>query len=137
MTRELRFLALGILLGLFFAWSMACTAMLPMTDRVDQMDDFTAARIALATGLTAAQVKDPIIHEVHEVKVPCSEMLRLCTPSVPWYLMVLGSVPLACTTLYQQPWAEKVAIIHYCWMTDPLTMAHEREHATGATHKYW
>lgn len=127
----------GVAFGVFLSWSLACTSLLPMTGQLADMNDAEVARIAGATGLTAAQVRDPVIHEVHEVPVPCSEMLRLCYPSVSLWLKLIGSFPLACTTIWQQPWNEKVAIIHYCWATDQLTLAHEREHARGATHPGW
>ena len=60
-----------------------------------------------------------------------------CYPGVPFYLKVLGSVPLGCTTIIQQPWKEKVAIIYSCRLTDPITMNHERGHALGEMHSYW
>jgi hypothetical protein len=64
-------------------------------------------------------------------------MMQQCYPGVPFYLKMLGSLPLGCTTIYQQPWNEKVAIIYSCWITDPVTMEHERRHARGEMHANW
>ena len=109
-----------------------------MTNNLEStMSDADVKRIAAATGLSEADVRDPKIHEVHEVKLSCWQMVQQCYPSVPFPLKVLGSVPMSCTTIIQQPWNEKVAIIYSCWMTDPITMEHEREHARGETHNYW
>ncbi len=117
---------------------ISCTSMLPMTDDIkSSMSEEDVKRIAAITHLSEADVRDPKIHEVHEVKLSCWQMMQQCNPSVPLYLKVLGSVPLGCTTIYQQPWNEKVAIIYSCWMTDPITMAHERRHASGEMHAYW
>jgi hypothetical protein len=114
-----------------------CTSMLPMTETISQMPEDDVQRVAMATGLTEAQVRDPTIHEVHEVRLSFTQMLDECYPNIPWYMKALGSVPLACTKIIQQPWNEKVAIIYYGWYTDPWTMAHEREHAQGKTHAWW
>jgi len=120
------------------AASVSCTSLLPMTDTLkSDMSEDDVGRIAAITHLSEAHVRDPTIHEVHEVKLSCWQMIEQCYPSVPLYLKVLGSVPLGCTTIYQQPWNEKVAIIYSCWMTDPVTMEHERHHASGEMHKYW
>ena len=116
----------------------SCTSLLPMTDTLkSDMSDEEVKRIVAITHLTEAQVRDPTIHEVHEVKLSCWQMIEQCYPSVPLYLKLLGSVPLGCTTIYQQPWNEKVAIIYSCSLTDPITMEHERHHASGEMHKYW
>ncbi len=114
-----------------------CTSMLPMTETVSQMPEADVQRVAIATGLTEAQVRNQKISEVHEVKLSFWQLQDECYSSVAWYLKILGSFPLACTKLIQQPWNEKVAIIYYGWFTDPITMAHEREHATGRTHSWW
>jgi hypothetical protein len=115
-----------------------CTSLLPMTgDLKSDMPDAQVKRVAAITKLSEADVRDPTIHEVHEVKLSCWQMMQQCYPSVPFYLKVLGSVPLGCTTIYQQPWNEKVAIIYSCWLTDPITMKHERQHAKGEMHAYW
>ncbi|MFL6582310.1 MAG: hypothetical protein ACJ8G2_16330 [Burkholderiales bacterium] len=116
----------------------ACTTMLPMTDDLkSSMSEQEVKRIASITHLPEEIVRDPKIHEVHEVKLSCWQMMQQCYPSVPFYLKMLGSVPLGCTTIYQQPWAEKVAIVYSCWMTDPATMEHERRHAKGEMHAGW
>jgi hypothetical protein len=101
------------------------------------MSEDEVKRIAAITHLPEAAVRDPKIHEVHEVRLSCWQMMQQCYPSVPLYLKLLGSVPLGCTTIYQQPWNEKVAIVYSCWMTDPITMEHERKHANGEMHAYW
>jgi len=117
---------------------MACTSLLPMTDDIkSSLSDAEVKRIAEITQLSEAEIRDPTIHEVHEVKLSCWQMMQQCYPSVPFYLKVLGSVPLGCTTIFQQPWNEKVAIIYSCWMTDPITMNHERQHAKGEMHALW
>lgn len=116
----------------------ACTSMLPMTDQVaSALPEEDVARIAAVTWLTPEQVRDPTIHEVHEVRLSFGQMLDECYGSVPLYLKLLGSIPLGCTKIIQQPWNEKVAIIYFSWATDAGTMAHEREHAKGAGHRYW
>ena len=116
----------------------ACTSMLPMTDKLQSnMSAADVQRIAAITKLPEAVVRDPTIHEVHEVTLSCWQMMQQCYPSVPLYLKLLGSVPLGCTAIYQQPWKEKVAIIYSCWMTDPITRKHERRHAKGEMHAYW
>ena len=116
----------------------ACTSLLPMTDNLQSnMSEADVKRIAAITQLPEEVVRDPTIHEVHEVKLSCWQMMEQCYPSVPLYLKILGSVPLGCTTIYQQPWKEKVAIVYSCWMTDPVTMAHERRHAAGEMHANW
>ena len=112
--------------------------MLPMTDDLKAtMSDADVKRVAAITHLPEEIVRDPTIHEVHEVKLSCWDMMQQCYPSVPLYLKLLGSVPLGCTTIYQQPWNEKVAIVYSCWMTDPVTMNHERQHAKGEMHANW
>ena len=117
---------------------VACTSLLPVTDDLKStMSDADVKRIAAITRLSEADVRDPKIHEVHEVKLSCWQMIQQCYPSVPFLLKVLGSVPVSCTTIIQQPWNEKVAIIYSCSMTDPITMEHERKHARGETHNYW
>jgi hypothetical protein len=117
---------------------ISCTSLLPMThDLQSSMPEDEVKRIAAITHLSEAHVRDPKIHEVHEVKLSCWQMMQQCYPSVPLYLKLLGSVPLGCTTIYQQPWNEKVAIVYSCWMTDPITMEHERQHAKGEMHAYW
>jgi len=116
----------------------SCTSLLPMTDTLkSDMSDADVKRIAAITHLSEAAVRDPTIHEVHEVKLSCWQMMQQCYPAVPLYLKILGSIPLGCTTIYQQPWNEKVAIIYSCWWTDPITMEHERHHASGEMHRYW
>lgn len=115
-----------------------CTSMLPMTDHVAQvLPEEEVARIAAVTLLTPEQVREPTIHEVHEVRLSFGQLMGECYGSVPLYLKLLGSVPLACTKIIQQPWNEKVAIIYFSWATDASTMAHEREHAKGAGHRFW
>lgn len=115
-----------------------CSAMLPMTDTLESsMSDEEVDRIAGITKLTPEQVRDPTIHEVHEVELSFAQMLDECYGGVPLYLKLLGALPLACTKIIIQPWNEKVAIIYHGWYTDRWTMAHEREHAKGAMHPYW
>ena len=115
-----------------------CSAMLPMThDLKAVLSDKDVIRIAAETGLTADQVRDPVIHEVNEVRLSCMNMLAKCFPSVPWYMKAIGSIPLACTEIRQLPTNVKTATIYSCWWTDPMTMAHERQHAKGEMHKYW
>jgi hypothetical protein len=117
---------------------MSCTSLLPMTDNLkSSLSDEDVKRIMAITQLSEAEVRNPTIHEVHEVRLSCWQMFEQCYPSMPFYLKMLGSLPLGCTTIYQQPWNEKVAIIYSCWITDPITMAHEREHAKGEMHAYW
>ncbi len=117
---------------------ISCTSWLPMPDDLkSSMSDADVKRIAAITHLSEDDVRDPKIHEVHEVNLSCWQMVKQCYPSVPVYLKVLGAVPLGCTTIYQQPWNEKVAIIYTCSLTDPITMEHERRHASGEMHKYW
>ena len=82
-------------------------------------------------------MRDPKIHKVHELRMSCWQMITQCYPSVPFYMKVLGSVPPGCTTIYQQTWNEKVAIIYSCWFTDPITMQHERRHAQREMHAHW
>ena len=116
----------------------SCTSMLPMTDNLkSDIPESEVKRIAAITNLSEADVRDPTIHEVHEVKLSCWQMMEQCYAGVPLYLKVLGSVPLGCTKIIQQPWKEKVAIIYSCWITDPVTMKHERQHAKGEMHAYW
>lgn len=131
MNQELKYVSCGLVFGLL----VGCTSLLPMTNEV--LNDETATEVARITGLTVPQVKDPTIHEVHEIKLSFWQMQEECYPSVRWYLKLIGSFPLACTKIIQQPWNEKVALIYYSWITDPITMEHEREHAKGATHAWW
>lgn len=114
-----------------------CTSLLPMTETVSQMPEADVQRVALATHLTEAQVRDPKIHEVHEVKLGFWQLQEECYSSVAWYLKLLGAFPLGCTKIIQQPWAEKTAIVYTFWGTDPWTRAHELEHAQGKTHNFW
>lgn len=119
------------------AFSVAsCTSLLPMTGETEISHD-EAIRIAMQTHLTEAQVKDPTIHEVHEVRLGFWQLQDECYVGVPVFWRLLGSFPLGCTKIIQQPWNEKVAIIYYGWFTDPITMAHEREHAKGKGHALW
>lgn len=116
-----------------------CTSVLPMTgSKLDSaLSEADVKRLAAITQLSEDQVRDPTIHEVHEVRLSFGQLLDECYPSVPLYLKLLGSIPLGCTKIIQQPWNEKVAIVYHFWGTDPVTMAHEREHAKGATHAHW
>ena len=117
---------------------MACTSLLPMTDDLkSSMSEADVKRVAEITHLSETALRDPKIHEVHEVRMSCWQMIQQCYPGMPLYLKVLGSVPLGCTRIYQQPWNEKVAIIYSCWITDPITMKHERRHARGEMHANW
>ena len=117
---------------------VGCTSLLPMTeDMRASLPEAEVQRIASVTHLTPEQVRDPKIHEVHEVTLSCWQLVQECYGGIPLYLKLLGSVPLGCTKIIEQPWNEKVAIIYSCWWTDPFTMNHEREHAKGATHEYW
>jgi hypothetical protein len=117
---------------------MACTALLPMTeDLKSSMSDADVKRIAAITQLPEDDVRDSKIHEVHEVKLSSWQMFQQCYPSTPFYLKMLASIPLGCTTIYQQPWNEKIAIIYSCWLSDPITMEHERHHVQGEMHAYW
>lgn len=122
----------------FFLPLMGCTSMLPMThDMKAALPEAQVQRIAEITKLTPEQVREPTIHEVHEVTLGCWQMVQECYAGVPLYLKLLGSVPMGCTKIIQQPWNEKVAIVYTCWWTDPLTKDHEREHAKGMQHAYW
>jgi hypothetical protein len=115
-----------------------CSGWLPMTgDLKSSISDAEVKRISSVTHLSEDKVRDPVIHEVHEVSLSCWQMLQECYPSVKWYLKALGSIPLACTKIIQQPWNEKVAIIYSCWLTAPFSMDHERKHAKGEMHAYW
>lgn len=114
----------------------SCTSILPMTGEMN-LPESDVQRIAEITKLTPEQVRDKTIHETHEVKLSFVDLMGECYPSVKWYLKLLGSVPLACTKIIQQPWNEKVALIYYWALTDPITMNHEREHAKGAAHLAW
>lgn len=111
--------------------------MLPMTEQQMQLPESEVARIAAVTHLSSEQVRNPVIHEVHEVTLSCTQLISECYSSVPLYLKVLGAIPLGCTKIIQQPWNEKVAIIYTCSLTKPLVIDHEREHAAGKTHQYW
>jgi hypothetical protein len=127
-----------LLMALAACLCTACTSLLPMTDDMkSSMSEADVKRVAAITRLPEEVVRDPKIHEVHEVKLSCWQMIQQCYPSVPLYLKLLGSVPLGCTTIYQQPWNEKVAIVYSCWATDPVTMNHERQHAKGEMHAHW
>jgi hypothetical protein len=115
-----------------------CSSMLPMThDLKAVLSEQDVTRIAGETGLTAEQVRDPVIHEVKEVRLSCTGMVAKCFGSMPWYMKAIGSIPLACTEIRQLPTNIKTATIYSCWWTDPVTMAHERQHAQGDMHKYW
>jgi len=117
---------------------MGCTSLLPMTDDLkSSLSEGEVKRIAAITKLSEADVRDPKIHEVHEVKLSCWQMVQECYPGMPFYMKALGSVPMGCTKIIQQPWNEKVAIIYSCWLTDPITMKHERQHAKGEMHAFW
>lgn len=134
----MKFFAAGIVMGLFLAWSMACTGMLPMTgDLKSVIPDSEVKRIAAITKLTEDQVRDQTIHEVHEIRLSFWQMLAECYPGVKWYMKLLGSLPLACTKIFQQPWNNKVALIYYWGPLAVFTLEHERRHAKGETHAYW
>ena len=123
---------------LLLAATSGCTSMLPMTHNITAaIPEDKVAEIMERTKVSREQVLDPTIHRVDENKIGCWEMVRMCWPSMPWYLKALGSVPLACTTIYQWPDGTKSATINHCWWTDGATMAHEREHTQGKGHAYW
>lgn len=126
----------GLAFGIFLSWSASCTSLLPMTGGLS-LSDADVKRVVSITKLSEDQVRDQTIHEVHEVRLSFWQVVEECYPSVPMFWKLLGSIPLACTKLIQQPWNEKVALIYYSWATDPMTMAHEREHAKGRMHALW
>lgn len=128
----------GVLFGVFISFSMACTSMLPMTgDLKSTIPELEIKRVASITHLTEDQVRDPTIHEVHEIKLSFWQMQAECYPSVKWWMKLLGSFPMACTKIIQQPWNEKVALIYYWAPLAPFSLEHERRHAKGETHAWW
>lgn len=120
---------------LLLAATSGCTSMLPMTHGAFAEKD--VGRVAQATGLPEEVVRDTTIHVVEEQRMGCFQMVKKCWAGVKWYMKAIGSVPLACTELWQIPDGTKKAIIYSCWWTDPVTMAHERKHAEGEGHAYW
>jgi len=78
------------------------------------MTEAEVMNIPAVTRLSGASVRDPQVHEVHEVKLSCWQMVKQCYPNMPFHLKALGSVPVGCTTIIQQPWNEKVAIVYSC-----------------------
>jgi len=91
----------------------ACTTA-PTHDPKSSMTEADVMKIPAITRLSGATVRDPQVHEVHEVKLSCLQMVKQCYPNMPFHLKALGSVPLGCTTIIQQPWNEKVAIVYSC-----------------------
>ena len=112
-----------------------CTSMLPMTHGSFPEKDI--ARVMKETGLPESVVRDTTIHKVEEVRMGCFQLVKKCWPGVPLHMKLIGSIPLACTELWQMPDATKKAVIYSCWWTDPVTMEHERKHAEGYGHEYW
>ena len=90
----------------------ACTTMGP--DPKASRTEADVMNIPAVTRLSGASVRDPQVHEVHEVKLSCWQMVKQCYPNMPFHLKALGSVPVGCTTIIQQPWNEKVAIVYSC-----------------------
>lgn len=116
---------------------VGCTSLLPMTGSITDLPEDRIQSLMERTGVTREQILDPTIHRVDEEQIGCWELVKRCWSGMPWYLQVLGSIPMACTTVYQWPDGTKSATINYCWWTDPLTMRHERQHAKGEGHEYW
>lgn len=113
-----------------------CTSLLPMTGEIE-LPESEVKRIVSITKLTPEQVRDKTIHETHEIKLSFWQVVQECAPGVSWWMWALGSIPMACTKIIQNPWNEKTALIYYSWATDSWTREHERRHAKGETHAAW
>jgi hypothetical protein len=126
-----------IVVGLLVLFNSGCTTWLPMTETLSALPEKDVARIVQETGVPAEVVRDPTIHRVSEVELGCWQLVQKCWPGVKWYMKALGSVPLACTEIWQMADHTKEARIYTCWWTTAGTLAHEREHARGKTHNGW
>lgn len=138
MTRSQKYHASVIVAAVLGATIVGCTSMLPMDSTVTStLPESEIQRIMERTGVSLEQVLDPTIHRVDEQEMGCWELIKTCWSGLPWYLKALGSVPLACTTIYQWPDGTKSATINHCWWTTDGVMEHEREHTKGHGHAYW
>ena len=129
------------------ASTAACTNMQPMTGDWSTLPDEDVARIQQQLpGISVEALRDKHGDWVHEVKVPCSRLMELCYPSLPFYQKLLGGIPLACTQTFQHAWRDeqgeivetaKTSMIYTCWATPKFVMNHERRHARGEMHAWF